>query len=359
MRRLGFLEILICDCASSNRLTQETLGSKLWNLVAGKQDKWLTKLGIMRGLESVEVGRITGKIAGRLVKLATDLGLLTEGPFKALTDLGRLFKLFRREQFFIGLNLGQQIILTREFLREDALIFPRLIEFIVESKSSSLQNVYGWFVNTFIKNTLAQRSENLDTQLIQRFSSTMSSYNSEGPKIKQRGHDKVKHMVIPRLGNIVDLQIISKKAGPIYMSTDKTVAICQDFCKPLIQGSELTDDEIFYSLAKIHNVSERAGMSDVLKKTLLGFDTLAEPPLKVVPTKVLRDFVSINSIVSGKSVILPGDVEEIENFLSKKFYGKVIFFEDMKGHISHISITDEVKEKIFAKFEEYVAQIGE
>jgi len=359
MRRLGFLEVLLCDCVGSNRSTQEFLGEMLWNIVEEKQKKWLEKLGKMRGLEDIEVGRITTRTTGRFVKLATELGLLTEGPLKTLTDLGKLFTLFRRKQFFIDHNLGQQIILIREFLRKDDLVFLNIIGHIVETKTASLKDMFDWFVNHFIERVLAQQHKDLDAQLADRFSTTFSSYKSGDKRERRRGYDKVKHMLVPRLENIVDLDIISKKSGPFYLYTDKARIICQSIYEPLVQGKKLTDDDIFSNLAKVYGIYERAKIEDVLKETILGFNVIAEPPLKVVPIKVLRDFVCINSIISGKQIILPKDFERVEKFLSREFYGKVILFEDMEGHISHISIHDEVKDKLFANLHDYSRQIGE
>ena len=359
MRRLGFLEILVCDCSNLRYATYENLGSKLWELVKDNQNEWLTQLGGRRGYEGAEVGKITKRIAGRFVKLGTELGLLTEGQLKTLTDLGRLFKLFRRKRFFIDANLGQQIILIREFFRRDTLLFPRLIGYIAQSKISSMKNVFDWFVNNFIKHTIALRRDLLDEQIVERLMSTMVSYESREKETKKRGYDKVKHIVTPRLGNILDLELISKKTGPIYAPSEKTVPMYERVCLPLIQQNYLTDDEILSSLAEIHGISEKASAKEMLKATLQGFDTLAEPPLKVVPTGVLQDFVCINSIVFGKFLILPKDVEKIENFLSKKFYGKVVFFEDMEGHVSHISINDETKQKISSNLESYADQIGD
>lgn len=357
MRRLGFLEILVGDWTGSTRIATETIGSMLWNFARENQDEWLKELGRRRKLEGAEVGKITQRIAGRFVKLATEFGLLTEGPLKTLTDVGRLFRLFRKTQFFIDSNVGQQVILIKEFLKKDDLVFPELIEHIVKSKATSTNEIFNWFVNTRIKNILAQMRENLDAKLVERFSSTLRCYESEEPRTRRQGYDRVKHMVAPRLENIVDLEIISKKDGPIYMRSDKTVAIYERICQPLIQGKNLKDDDIFYNLASIYGIPKRASNSTVLEKTLIGFDALAELPLKVVPTEVLRDYICIDSIVSRKHIILPEDVEKIEKFLSKKFYGKVVFFEDMEGRVSHISVPDEVKEKILARIDEYASQI--
>lgn len=359
MRRLGFLEILVSDCSSSIHVATDSLGSTLWSSVREKQDEWLAELGITRGLRGPDVGKITPRTTERFVKLATELGLLTDGPLKALTDLGRLFRLFRKKAFFINSNLGQQIILIKEFLMKDALIFPRIIEYIVKSKTSTTAQVFNWFVNDFIRDTIVQTKEILDPQLLERFLSTLDSYNSEEPRTRRRGYDRVKHIIAPRLENIVDLEIMSKRAGPMYVCSNRTMAIYEHICQPSIQGKELRDDDIYQGLADIYGVSKRASPATVLKETLIGFNALAEPPLKVVPTKILRDFVSIDSIVSGRFVILPEDAEKIEEFLSRKFYGKVVFFEDREGRVSHISIPDEIREKILANLDEYASQIGD
>lgn len=359
MRRLGFLEILVGDCSGSSRIATENLGNMLWSIARENQDEWLNELAKTRGLKRVEVGRITQRIAGRFVKLATEFGLLTEGSLKTLTDLGRLFKLFRKKRFFIDSNVGQEIILIREFLRKDGLVFPEIIEHIVKSKASSTNEVFNWFVSEFIKNTLTQMQEDLDTHLVERFLSILNSYKSQEPRTKKRGYDRVKHIVVPRLENIVDLEIVTKKSGPIYACSDKTVAMYKRICQPMIEGKSLKDDDIFYHLANIYGVSKRASMNAVLRESLIGFDALAEPPLKVVPTEVLSDYICISSIVSGENMILPKDVEKIEKFLSQKFRGKVIFFEDMEGRVSHISVPDEIKEKILARPDEYASQIEE
>ena len=359
MRRLGFLEILVGDCSSSSRIPTESLGSVLWSIAKENQDGWLNELGKNRGLKRAEVGRITQQISGRFVKLATEFELLTEGSLKTLTDLGRLFKLFRKKRFFIDSNVGQEIILIREFLRKDDLIFPKLVEHIVKSKASSTSEMFNWFVNNFIENTLTQMQEDLDIHIVERFSSVLNSYKSQEPRTKKRGYDRVKHIVVPRLENIVDLEIVTKKSGPIYVCSDKTVAMYKHICQPMIEGKSLKDDDIFYNLASIYGVSKQASLNDVLKETLIGFDALAEPPLKVVPTGVLSDYMCISSIISRKNVILPKDVEKIEKFLFKKFHGKVVFFEDMEGHVSHISIPDEIKEKILGRVDEYASQIEE
>lgn len=356
MRRLGFLEVLLCDCASSDRVTQETVGNMLWELARKNQEMWLRKLGEQRGFGR-EVGKISNRIAGRYVKLGAELELLTEGPLKTLTDLGRLFRLFRKEPFYINLNIGQQIILIREFLRKDNLMFPKIMEYIVKSGSLSVKDIFDWFANKFTEEIMTRKD--INAQLLKRFHSTISSYCSEDKKTRRRGYDKVKHIVIPRLENIVDLELVNKKLGPVYACSSKGEMIYHCICQPLIRGASLTDDDIFERLAKVYDISNRATLSAVLRQTLRGFEMLAEPPLKVVPTRVLQDFVCIHSIASRDFLILPKDVEKIEKFLSKRFYGKVVFFENMEGRVSHISVPDEIKKKLLANTENYASQIGE
>ena len=91
MRRLGFLEVLLSSCISENQnLTAEQLGEKLSRWSDENQEKFLNKLAKQRGKEH-EVGSITKRTASRFVKFATELGLLTSGSEKQLTDWGRLF----------------------------------------------------------------------------------------------------------------------------------------------------------------------------------------------------------------------------------------------------------------------------
>lgn len=328
MRRLGFLEVLVCDCVESGEpVDAQLLGEKLWQKVEDRQTIWLQDLATRRGLNN-EVGRITSRIASRYVKLATEIGLLTRGDNKTLTDLGRTFKSFRREEFFLDNNPGQRLLYVRElFLRRDNLVVSSLCSFVFREQPVRKDQVYDWFVREFVPQVMESKS--LDEGLAIRLRTSAESYTN--PETRRLGVDRIKHMVDTRLEHLVDLEVLGKTKGPKY------------FAKPL--GSRLSrspqNEEVFYnSVAAEFGGTTTASDEDVALDVVLTFEKLRQPPLNLVPLSSLHDSVIIGGIVGNHVKILPTQIERVEEWLAKQYYGKVIFFEGKEGRATNLTISE-------------------
>ncbi|MCH7561122.1 MAG: hypothetical protein IIC67_07130 [Thaumarchaeota archaeon] len=160
MRRLGYLEVLICDCIIKGEQTSgKYLGESLWSWAKENQPEFLDKIGKNRKLNREEVGKITEKTASRYVKYATEIGLLTKGTEKELTDAGRLFQNYRKHRFMIENNPGQQILLLDALLTKDKLIFSRIVDLFAVSNFLKKTDIFSWFVNECIPSILNEIKE--------------------------------------------------------------------------------------------------------------------------------------------------------------------------------------------------------
>ena len=111
MRRLGFLDILISDCAKIENNDSENMWKELLKEAQTKQEQWFRILENNRNMQR-EVGRLSEGSAPRYIKLATELGMLTEGIFKNITNSGMILRHMRNIPFF--LSEGQKIQIMKE-----------------------------------------------------------------------------------------------------------------------------------------------------------------------------------------------------------------------------------------------------
>lgn len=328
MRRLGFLEVLVCDCVEPGEPADaQVLGERLWQEVSDKQDSYLQDLAKRRGLGS-EVGRITSRIANRYVKLATEMGLLTKGDNKTLTDLGRTFKSFRREAFFLDRNPGQRLLYIRELtLRRDNLVLAPLCSFVAKEQPVGKDAVYGWFANEFVPKV--ERSKLVDEGLATRLRTSADTYTN--PDTKRLGVDRIKHMVDTRLEHLVDLEVLGKTKGPSY------------FAKPLCSGlskSAYSEGAFYDSIATEFGAKATSSDNEVALDIVLAFEKLRQTPLNLVPLGSLHDSVIIGGIVEKQVKIIPSQIERVEEWMAKQYYGRVIFFEGKERRATNLTISE-------------------
>ena len=328
MRRLGFLDVLISDCITPTELMDaNTLGSRLWDKIRDKQLDWLQELARRRGLKN-EVGRLSPATAARYVKLASELGFLTEGPNKSLSDLGKTFGAFRRSRFYLDENPGQRLLYLREIVvRKDSLIIPGLFQFISSKLTVDKDSVFEWFANKFANNI--DRNGSVSDSLRVRLKNTSSLYATGVSRKKAK--DRIKHMVETRLEQLVDLVALTKREGPIYSANELGKRLATKLS---------TDEEFYKTVGDFFGAIKLAGTIEITKKILFFFQKLAQPPLNLVPIAMMHDLIIISSMISDGSVVLPTDLDNVERALARKFYGNVVFFEGSGTKATHVTITD-------------------
>lgn len=340
MRRLGYLEVLICDCIKKGEQTADKyLGEALGEWAEKNQLEFLESLGKRRKLKGKEVGKITERTASRYVKYATEIGLLTKGPEKELTDMGRLFQSYRNNVFLIEKNPGQQILMLDSLLTKDKIIFTKLIRKLSNAKILEKMEIFSWFANECIPEILNEIKEYGDEDLVRRLKDTRKNYLGNRSE-KKRGYDLIKHMIDTRIENLVDLGIIKKTPEKKYMANDFT-HIINDGLKNF-KGKEI----IHYCISRYFNSTKKLTNTQLIKNYIKQYDDLANYPIESVYLPTLYMCLLIDSAVSQKSTFTIDMIENLEEILFKKHYGDVVFLRDRDGTVTHINIDEKVKEKM-------------
>lgn len=335
MRRLGFLDILLCECVKNGSHDYSNLGELLWKRVEENQTTWLKLLGEQRGLNNkVEVGSITKKITSRYVKLAVELGFLAKGYPKILTDNGMLFKRLRGIPFF--LTQGQKILYWKRFLFNDKLVVPYLIKHIAEAGKLTKDDLKKWFANEHIPFLLSHKKFNLTVDEAERLKNAKQSFDKG--KV-----DNIKHMADTRIEQLADLDIIAKSKS-VCFSTEVTKEYAKYFDN--INPEEINEDDFYRAVAQALKVKKVASEYEILNAVVKESSSIATPPTYLVPLGILRDLVCINAVTEKNVKILPSKVKEAESRLVREYYGKVQLFEGRTTEKAYIIIPSEVRKEL-------------
>ncbi len=339
MRRLGFLEVLICDCVSKGEQSLDKyLGEKLWDWAKQHQQKFLEDLGSERGVK-VEVGRITELTASRYVKHATDIGLLTTWSEKQVTDSGRMFQKYRRVVFLVNKNPGQQILLIDALLTRDKIAFTRLIRKLAEAKTISKMEVFFWFAKYCIPEIINEIQGKEDEDLVRRLKDTRQNFLGNRSE-KKRGYDLIKHMLDTRLENLVDLGIIDK-VNKNYHSNSLTEILNECFIK-----TGTTRMSLLKSISKYFRVERKATKTQLIKNYIKQYDALATDPIESISIDTLHMCLFIDGIIDQKILFDNDAIANLEELLYKKYYGDVVFLRNRDGKLTHLHIETKIKTKM-------------
>jgi len=342
MRRLGFLEVLICDCIERDeQLSEKYLGERLWAWADDNQKTILVKLGNKREIGKVEVGKITPKTASRFVKYATEVGFLTAGTEKQLTDNGILFQSYRNETFLIDENPGQVILFLDMLLNKDRLVFTKIIKKIAQSKTLSKKQIFDWFAEKCIEEIIKEVKETEEQDLINRLKETKNSFLSPDKVKERRGYDLIKHILETRIENFVDLGIIEKTPERNYEKNR--------FTQILNQGINVKSNyrrSLFQSIAKYFKVTKKSTDQQLIKNYIMQYDKLAHEPIDSIYLPTLHTCLFIDGIVNQKILFEDSNIVDLEDLMYKKHYGDVVFLRDRDGKLTHVNIDEKVKAKM-------------
>lgn len=337
MRRLGFLEILLSKCIAENEMmSADYLGERLWEWARNHQKEYLEILRAERGLKK-EVGTIAERIAWRYVKYATEIGFLTQGTDKQLTDLGRLFKFFHKKDFLISQNKGQQILMIETLLNKDRIFFVNFINKITKSQKLSKSEIFDWFSTHCIPEIIKKLDRSEDERLIERLAKSAQQFRSQNKLEKKLGYDKIKHMVDTRVENLADVSVIDK-APSNYYANELTKILAVAFSK-FDNSREL----VINVVSKYFKVSKRATKKQLIQTYITQYELLANPPIETVYLPTLHYCMFIDGIINQNCLIMQKEIESLEELLFKKYYGKIVFLRDRDGKLTHININEKIK----------------
>ena len=336
MRRLGFLEILLCECIKKGEHSDDKhIGESLWQWAEKNQTEFLEKLGKKRGLEKNEVGKITERTASRYAKFAMEIGFLTKGIEKELTETGRLFQRFRKKPFLIEENPGQIILVLQSLIENDKLVFLKIINKFSESKELSKKEIFDWFAKKCILDILKEVEGTDDEDLVKRLKNTMEVYTRD----EKKGYDLVKHMIDTRLENLVDLGIIKKEKGKKYKSKKITHIINEEAKQ---ENTNLT----FLIFTKLFEIKEKISREGLIKEYIRHYEELSEDPIGTIHLPTLHTRLFIDTTLNKKLLITTDMIESLEEELFKKHYENVVFLRNTDGTLTHINIDIKINNKM-------------
>lgn len=342
MRRLGFLEVLICDCIEKDeQLSEKYLGERLWAWADDNQKTILDELGNKRGIGKEEVGKISPNTADRFVKYATEVGFLTAGTEKQLTDNGILFQTYRNKTFLIDENPGQIILFLDVLLKKDSLVFTKIIKKFAQSKTMSKQQIFYWFADKCIKQILKEVKDFDDQNLIDRLEKTKNSYLSSDKVKKRGGYDLIKHILETRIENFVDLGIIEKTPERNYKKNRFTQILNQS-----VNDKSNYRRSLFQNIAKYFKVTKKSTDQQLIKNYIMQYDKLAHEPIDSIYLLTLHTCLFIDGIINQKILFEDSKIVDLEDLMYKKHYGEVVFLRDRDGKLTHINIDKKIKAKM-------------
>jgi len=337
MRRLGFLEILLCECIKKGEHSDyRQIGELLWQWAEKNQPELLVNLGKKRNLKNNEVGKISARTASRYVKFASEMGFLTKGIEKELTETGRLFQTYRIKPFLIEDNPGQRILILQSYIEKDKLVFLKLVNKFAESKNLGKKEIFYWFVKNCIPNILKEVKETDDEDLVKRLKNTMEVFLKE----EKKGYDLVKHIIDTRLENLVDLGMIEKDMNKKYKAKKLTHIINEE--------SKNHDDVslVFSSFIQLFEIKKKISRAQLIREYIKHYEELSEDPIGTIHLPTLHTRLFIDSILNQKLMITQDMVESLEEELFKKHYQNVVFLRNIDSKLTHINIDEKIKDKM-------------
>jgi len=342
MRRLGFLQVLIGRCVIKNEMNSgNQLGERLSEWANQYQIVCLQKLANKRKItRKIEVGHITEKIAVRYVKYATEIGYLTKGTEKQLTDNGRLIKMFHEKDFFIEENIGQQILFIFSLAERDKFMFSSIINKISSVDTISKLELYSWFAEEIIPHLMNVLYKVDQNELAERLKNTKQMYQGS-IKEKRLGYDRIKHILETRLENLIDLTIIKKTPDKKY-SPNQFTKLLNDAFHHIDRDSEA----LFKQIAKYFKIEKKPSKSDLTKNYLKQYQMLVDSPIESIFLPALHLCMYIEGIRIHNRLILPSMIKDLEKLIHKKLYGDAVFLRDHNGELSHINLNNKAKKKL-------------
>ncbi len=338
MRRLGFLQILITKCMKEGEFfSDRELGDNLWEWARKNQDSMLMELGAKRGLKKSEVGRISEKIASRYVKYATEVGFLTKGSEKQLTDSGRLFQIYNTKDFFLEDNPGQKILLLFKILEKDNFMMTELINAIVKFKTMTRTEAFNWFADDIIPRIISQAHD--DKKFVERLNKIIVKFRNV--KTKKQSYDSIKHIIETRIENLVDLGICDKR-NKKYVANSFTTILSKS-----LRPEE--DDGVFKAIAIHYNVVKNMPKELLTKTYIEQYERLTRLPVDSAYLPTLHFCIFVDGIIRTKTFVDNTTIKEFEDAIFKSQYGKVVFLRDREGKITHVNIDPAAKKILLGK----------
>jgi len=321
MRRLGFLEVLLSNCINEYELmSANELGKRLGAWAQKNQDDYIEILRVKRNLEK-EVGKISEKTASRYVKYATEIGFLTQGTDKRLTDRGRLFQSFHVKDFLISESKGQQILLIQTLLERDKLFFVNFVKKIAKSDTLSKSEIFRWFSEKCIPMIINKLDRINDDKLIKRLTKSRKQFTFQSKEGKKLGYDKIKHMVDTRIENLVDVSVINKDPHNNYVANELTKILAESF-----REGKNEQKVLFQAMAKYLKISKIATKKQLVLSYIKQYELLANPPIESVYLPTLHYCILIDALINQNCIITQEEIEKFEEELFKKHYGMAVFF---------------------------------